>query len=212
LLQLKTEWKPIPDEESYQYDEVKQSLVLLAKFAEIDFRSCCLGLGITNRPFQENQVGVSFIAAQKLLGGVCDYRKPPAPMISPNCALISGRGVGGTLLSLKDVETILIHEMGHAFGVLQHDRDIIQVGSPECSGFLQDDVIPADYLADTSEPPRGRFIMWGQELQGSAALKVHHLKFSPCSRRAVVEIFTTQAGRASCLKQDKTPFCGNGTT
>jgi hypothetical protein len=211
-------WSPFPFEIFQDYETPKPSMELLGKFAEQDFHSCCLGIGFTNRPFNQNQVGVSFIASNTLLGGICDHRNPPAPLQSANVALISGRGLNGSQLSKNVLETVLLHELGHTFGVLKHDKDLTSSsaasessgGSAECSGFLGDDYLPLDYMAEQVDPPRGRFIMWGQELQEARQLKENNLKFSPCSRKAVMEIMSSGLGRGICLTLDENIYCGNG--
>jgi len=179
----------------------------LGEFAKQSFRSCCLGIGFTNRPFAESQVGVSFIASTQTLGGICDYRTPDPPLTSSNVILISSIGLGGTQLSIKDIGVVLLHELGHTFGVLKHDSD---TNSLECSGFEINNTLSALHKSENIEPSQGRYIMWGQDIQGLKHLKLNSLNFSPCSRRAVTAILTSGQGRSNCLVPNEAAFCGNG--
>ncbi|XP_035707298.1 disintegrin and metalloproteinase domain-containing protein 17 [Folsomia candida] len=208
IISLVKGWTPYTAEYSGSYSKPKPAMELLGLFAQHNFHHCCLGVGFTNRPFAHNQVGVSFIASEDLLGGICDFRNPTLPLHSANVALISAMGLKGVQLSERDLGNVLIHELGHCFGVLKHDMDL----EPKCSGFDTNKPIPADYISDHNEPPQGRFIMWGQDIQGTKTSKPNNLNFSPCSKAVVQKVLYSGTVRGKCLTpgENEIPYCGNG--
>lgn len=72
--------------------------------------------------------------------------------------------------------------------------------------------MPPDYKSELVYPPEGRYIMWGQDIQGLRNRRSNSLKFSPCSRIAVKDLLISGEGRTSCFVASETSFCGNGNS
>lgn len=58
----------------------------------------------------------------------------------------------------------------------------------------------------------GRFIMWGQDIQGTKTSKPNNLNFSPCSKAVVQKVLYSGTVRGKCLTpgENEIPYCGNG--
>ncbi|CAG7721815.1 unnamed protein product [Allacma fusca] len=208
------EWDPYPGEEFEHYQTPYPALSLLSKLGVIDFGDCCLGVGFTMRQFLQKQVGVSLVASPTMVGGVCDYRTTAPDFQSRNVVLISGRGFDGYPLLSTDLEQVLLHELGHSFGVTRHDNDWVRTGKKrarECSGHpvnnVRDSRYGTDYLL-TVDPPGGRFIMWRNNEQGKRIFKWNNLQFSACSKYEVSLMLESKRG--ICFTEEIEPFCGNG--
>ncbi|ODM97864.1 Disintegrin and metalloproteinase domain-containing protein 10 [Orchesella cincta] len=199
-------WIPYKQELPEHYDTPKLALDYLKIFARMNFSSCCLGVGFTNRQFLNGLDGISFAASRKAHGGICDHRNPlEGFMRSMNIILISARGLDGSQLSMYHITKALTHELGHAFGANLHDNEHKAHG---CWGFQ-----PGEYTEKqpASTPKLGRYIMWPKSSGDPNSKPLsNNLRFSTCSKNEIALVINERRQLKNCFIPDYNPFCGNG--
>lgn len=125
-------------------------------------------------------------------------------MTNMNAVLVSGRGLNQSQLTSYQVARAFLHELGHAFGVHTHDNEF---KNTECWGFRNGGTVEPNAI-----PRDGRYIMWAKSPQANipVTLKRNTLKFSSCSKAAVLSIISKRKDRQKCFDLDFNPYCGNG--
>ncbi|CAL8101992.1 unnamed protein product [Orchesella dallaii] len=197
-------WLPFREDTQDTYEIPKEASGLLKIFARMNFSTCCLGVGFTNRPFLNGLDAISFAAADKILGGICDHRDPKEDLMrSMNAVLISARAEDQSQLPLRHMSNALLHELGHAFGARLHDDEF---KAPGCWGFQ---------LGEADKPPSkpklGRYIMWPKSsLNPNQLTRRNNVRFSTCSKTAIALVIDKRKQRKKCFDVDDKPFCGNG--
>ncbi|GMT04269.1 hypothetical protein PENTCL1PPCAC_26443 [Pristionchus entomophagus] len=145
----------------------------------------CLRLLLTARPVNTSVRGMAYVANLSKSGGICADIQ--AAGLQYNTLVVNVYdGTAMRLLVTREVDLIISHEMGHAWGA-NHDEDY---GREECKPSFRDG---------------GLFIMHAHTLSG---YDENNSKFSNCSRASIREILSDR--RENCFEAERVSSCGNG--
>ncbi|GMT33480.1 hypothetical protein PFISCL1PPCAC_24777, partial [Pristionchus fissidentatus] len=162
----------------------------------------CLRLLLTARPINTSVRGMAYVANLSKSGGICADIQ--AGGLQYNTLVVNVYdGTAMRPLVTREVDLIISHEMGHAWGANHDDdygRDVsgIDWWMRYIPGWLSQECKP-------SFRDGGLFIMHAHTLSG---YDENNSKFSNCSKGSIREILSDR--RENCFEAERISSCGNG--
>lgn len=187
-MEIHTEFTSSPtDHYNYDKDWDYNDKLYALSYSKRNHDFCLVHL-FTSYSFQENVLGLAFIAPESVAsaGGICSVSaQGKGNRIFPRTGWSSAKNMRGTALLTLQYQLVTIHELGHNWGA-EHDSD-----NKECAPSSQNN---------------GKYVMWQYSVPGYES---NNKLFSPCSIRYITPVLKSKSRLCFIESAMTKTMCGN---